>query len=238
MINTSPDADKPIQLYSFATPNGQKASIALEEMGIKYDLHLINIMEGDQNSAEYKKISPNSKIPAIIDPAGDEGKPLYIMESGAILMYLADSQHKAEVTQDTPHSQHFFPKATVERSRVLQWLLFQVGHAGPMFGQFGHFFAHAGNPGDHPYAVDRYLTETQRLLGVMDHQLEHNNFIANDAYSIADMALMPWVDCLDKFYNAGEELQLHKYTHVMRWKDALLQRPAVQKGMNIYQEYM
>lgn len=210
-----------LQLYSLATPNGQKASIALEEMGLEYDAHKIDIMNGDQFTDEFVAINPNSKIPALVDPEGDNGKPLAIMESGAILLYLAEKTGK------------FLPTDTAERSKTLQWLFFQVGGAGPMFGQFGHFFKYAGDKCDHPYPVERYTKETKRLLTVINTQLSKNKFIAGDEYTIADMALAPWVDCLDRFYKGGDVLELNKFEHVNAWLKAFLDRPAVQVGRNV-----
>ncbi len=210
-----------IQLYSLATPNGQKISIALEEMGIPYEPHTINISQGDQFKEDFVKINPNSKIPAIVDTTGDNGKPLNIFESGAILVYLAEKSGK------------FLPQDPVKRSQVLQWLFFQMGGVGPMFGQLGHFTVYAKDPRDHSYAVERYTKESIRLLMVIEKQLEKNQFIAGDEISIADFAIMPWVVCLDKYYNAGERLGLDKFAHIKKWCEKLLTRPAVQKGMKV-----
>jgi len=210
-----------IQLYSLATPNGQKVSVALEEMGIEYDAHTINIQTGDQFTPEFIKINPNSKIPAIVDPVGNHGKPLAIMESGAILIYLAEKSGK------------FLSTDSVLRNQTLQWLFFQVGGIGPMFGQFGHFFKYAKEKCQHSYPVERYTTEVKRLLGVLDKRLEENEYLAGTELSIADFATFPWVVCLDKFYNASEVLALGSFTHVDRWLRSLLDRPKVQVGMNI-----
>lgn len=210
-----------IQLYSLATPNGQKASIALEEMGIDYDAHKIDIMQGDQFSDEFIKINPNSKIPAIVDPEGDNGNPLAIMESGAILLYLAEK------------SGRFLPSEPADRSRVLQWLFFQVGGVGPMFGQFGHFHVYAQEKCEHPYPEERYANETKRLLKVMEKQLEQHKFIAGSEVSIADFATAPWVLCLEKFYKAGERLELDKTPKVMSWAKKLMQRPGFARGMTV-----
>ncbi len=210
-----------IQLYSLATPNGQKVSIALEEMQIPYDAHRIDILNGDQFTDDFKAINPNSKIPAIVDPKGDNGQPLNIMESGAILIYLAD------------RSGLFLPKDGAERSRVLQWLFFQVGSVGPMFGQFGHFYKYAKDKCKDPYPVERYTNETRRLLQVIETQLEKNKFIAGSEYSIADMAIAPWVICLDKFYEANEQLKLSEFKKTSSWIETFTSRPAVQKGMEV-----
>ncbi len=210
-----------IQLYSLATPNGQKVSIALEEMGLEYDAHLINIMQNDQFTDEFIAINPNSKIPAIMDPIGDAGAPLPIMESGAILIYLAEK------------SGQFLPRATAARMQTLQWLMWQMGGCGPMFGQFGHFNVYAPKERDLSYGQERYQKETQRLLAVLDRQLMGREFVIGDQLTIADFAIMPWVVCLDKFYGAAEQLALHNYPQVMRWQAALLDRPAVQVGMKV-----
>ena len=204
-----------IQLYSLATPNGQKVAIALEEMGLEYDAHTIDIMAGDQFTDDFIRINPNSKIPAILD--GDHA----VMESGAILLYLAEKTGK------------FLPKDTFERSRVLQWLFFQMGGPGPMFGQFGHFFKYAKDKCDHPYPVERYTNEAKRLLKVIDTQLSNNSWIAGEEYSIADMALAPWIGALDKAYEAKEHLELDSFTNVNRWLKQFLERPAVKKGIKV-----
>lgn len=210
-----------LQLYSLATPNGQKVSIALEEMGLDYDAHRINIMENDQFTEDFIKINPNSKIPALVDPVGDEGKPLNIMESGAILLYLAEKTGK------------FLPKDRAGRSKALQWLFFQMGGVGPMFGQFGHFYKYAKEKCEHPYPVERYATETKRLLKVMDTQLEKTKFIASDDLSIADFSIAPWVKGLDQFYKASDFLSLNEYKNVSRWMNEIWSRPGFQKGAEV-----
>ena len=210
-----------LQLYSLATPNGQKASIALEEMGLEYVAHRFNIMEGDQFKPEYIKINPNSKIPSLVDPTGDNGKPLAIMESGAILLYLAEKTGK------------FLPTDAKGRSETLLWLFFQVGGAGPMFGQFGHFFVFAGDKCDHPYPTERYTNEAKSLLGVLNNRLEHNQHLAGSEITIADFATAPWVVCLERFYKATDQLELRSFSHVDRWVSEFLNRPAVQKGMEV-----
>jgi GSH-dependent disulfide-bond oxidoreductase len=210
-----------LQLYSLATPNGQKVGIALEEMGLPYEAHLINIMQGDQFTPEFVKINPNSKIPAIVDPVGDHGKPLAIMESGAILLYLAEK------------SGQFLPTDPALRSKVLQWLFFQVGGVGPMFGQFGHFYKFAQEKCDHPYPLERYQSETERLLGVLNTQLEHSAYLAHDEISIADFATLPWVAVLDGFYGATDTLNTKKYTHVQRWLKDCMARPKTQAGIKV-----
>lgn len=212
---------KPIELYSLATPNGQKIGIALEEMEIPYTAHTINIMKGDQHKPEFLAVNPNGKIPAIIDPQGDNGKPLAIFESGAILMHLAKISGK------------FLPQEPKAYSETVQWLFFQVGGVGPMFGQFGHFFKYAGDKCDHPYPLERYKTETIRLLGVIDKHLATRTYLADEQYTIADMATMPWVNGLSVFYKADEILGLNSFKNIERWKKALLDRPKTQKGLKV-----
>lgn len=211
---------KKIQLYSLATPNGQKIGIALEEMGLPYEAHTINIMKGDQFKPEFVKVNPNSKIPAMIDPDGPGGS-LSIFESGAILIYLAEKSGK------------FFPKDPRKRSEVLQWLFFQVGGIGPMFGQFGHFFKYAGDKCDHPYPVDRYATEAKRLLGVLDKHLASHDYLAANEYTIADMATMPWVNGLSVFYKADDRLELDSFKNVKAWVKRILDRPQTAIGMKV-----
>ena len=210
-----------IQLYSLATPNGQKIGIALEEMQIPYEAHTINIMKNEQFTDEFISINPNSKIPAIVDPKANKGEDFPVFESGAILSYLAEKSGK------------FLPSDTFKKNEVLQWLYFQVGGVGPMFGQFGHFYKYAKDKCDHPYPLKRYSDETKRLLKVMDTRLSKTSHIAGDELSIADFATMPWVVCLDKFYEASDHLGLKEFKNVNRWTKELLDRPAVQKGMNV-----
>lgn len=210
-----------LQLYSLATPNGQKISIALEEMGLAYDSHTIDIMKGDQFTKEFIAINPNSKIPALVDPIGDHGKPLAIFESGAILVYLAEKSGK------------FLPKDIVGRTNVMQWLFFQMGGVGPMFGQFGHFYKYGKDKCDHPYPVERYATETQRLLGVIETQLSKSEFIAGEEISIADFAIYPWVRGLSAFYEADDRLDLSSFAKVSDWRGKIDKRPLVDKALNV-----
>jgi GST-like protein len=212
---------KPIELYSLGTPNGQKVSIALEEMDLPYNAHKINIMEGDQFKPEFIKINPNSKIPAIVDPQGPDGKPLSIMESGAILIYLGQKSKK------------FYPEDPRLQSEVLQWLFFQMGGIGPMFGQFGHFYKYAKEKCDHPYPLERYTNEAKRLLKVLDTRLEGRQYLVGEQYTIADMAIMPWVRCLDVFYNGKEQLGLDQFKNVNAWVDHLMKRPKTARGMEV-----
>ncbi len=212
-------SNKKIQLYSLATPNGQKISIALEEMELEYDAHLIDIRKDQQFSDEFIKINPNSKIPAIVDPTGDNGNPLPIMESGAILIYLAEK------------SGQFLPVDKTKRIQTIQWLMWQMAGLGPMFGQFGHFTVYADKERDLSYGIERYTKEAKRLLKVLDTQLHNKDYIIGDELTIADFAICPWVICLDTFYNAKETLELNSYKNITRWQEKLLQRPAFQRGL-------
>ena len=208
-----------IQLYSLATPNGQKVSVALEEMGLEYEATRIDIMAGDQFAEEFIKVNPNSKIPAIVDPTGADGESLAIMESGAILLHLAEKTGK------------FLPGDTRKRSECLQWLFWQMAGLGPMFGQFGHFMRYAPKERDLSYGQERYTKEAKRLLAVLEKQLEGGDYVVGDELTIADFAIMPWVVCLDKFYQASETLDLASYKNISAWVEKLLARPAVQRGM-------
>jgi len=210
-----------IQLYSLATPNGQKVSIVLEEMGIEYDAHKIDITEGDQFKPEFVEINPNSKIPAIVDPNGPHGDKHSIMESGAILIYLAEKSGK------------FYPKDERARSETLQWLFFQMASVGPMFGQFGHFYKYASDKCDHPYPKERYTKETKRLLEVIDKKLDDTTYIAGNELTIADFAIFPWVLCLDEFYEAGEHLDLESFKNISKWVAEIKERPAVKTGLKV-----
>lgn len=213
--------DKAIQLYSLPTPNGVKVSIALEELGLDYEAHRINFSDNDQKTDEFLSLNPNGKIPAIIDPNGPDGKPLGLFESGAILLYLAEKEDK------------LLPKNKVDRLKTLQWLFFQMGGIGPMFGQFGHFYKYAADQVKDPYPQNRYLNETKRLLKVLDQQLENKKWLVAETYTIADISIFPWVRTLDAFYEAADILELKSYKNVMAWLERALSRPAVQKGISI-----
>jgi GST-like protein len=195
--------------YTFTTPNGRKISIILEELGLEYTVHKIDITKGEQFTSEYIAINPNSKIPAIVDQDND----LALFESGAILLYLAEKTSK------------LLPKATKARFQVIEWLMFQMGGIGPMFGQYNHFNHYA--PEKIAYAIDRYRQETLRLYGVLDIQLAKSEYISND-YSIADIAIYPWIAAHEFM-----ELSLDEYPNLQRWYELLKQRPAVAKGMTI-----
>lgn len=213
---------QPIQLYSLNTPNGQKVSIALEELGLEYDYHRIDIGAGDQFKPEFLAINPNNKIPAITDPDGPDGKPLNIFESGAILLHLAEKTGK------------LLPVDPRLRSEAIQWLFFQMGGVGPMFGQLGHFFKYATDKCDHPYPVERYTNEAKRLLGVLDKRLEGRKYLAGDDYSIADIATFPWVNCLEEFYGVAEQVGLDDFGNVKAWRALCNARPAVARSRALY----
>lgn len=193
--------EHPLQLYSLGTPNGQKITVLLEELGLAYDFFAVNILQQENFSSGFLRISPNEKIPALVDKDGPEGREFSVFESGAIMLYLLDK------VPDSP----LLPKDTAARSKVMQWLMWQMGSA-PYLGQFGHFFKYA--PEKIPYAIDRYTMEAKRLLDVLDKQLGRGEFVAGDAYSVADIAIYPWIQCLDKFYSAREVLALDEYKNV------------------------
>jgi len=203
-----------IDLYTFTTPNGRKASIMLEETGLDYTTHVIDIRKGEQFTTEFVAINPNSKIPAIVDR--DTG--VSVFESGAILIYLAEKTGR------------FLPADGVGRSQTLQWLMFQMGGIGPMFGQMNHFRHFAPEP--IPYGIERYTNEAQRLLGVLDKQLSTHPYMAGEEYTIADMATLPWVS---SYQVMGEKsgLTLDPFPQVKRWHDQLMERPGVQRGMKV-----
>jgi GST-like protein len=210
-----------IQLYSLPTPNGVKVSIALEETGLAYEPHLVSFDRNDQMSPEFLSLNPNNKIPAIIDPNGPDGKPLPLFESGAILLYLADK------------SGQLIPKDAAGRYETIQWLMFQMGGIGPMFGQVGFFHKFAGKDFEDKRPRDRYINESKRLLGVLDQRLQGRKWIMGDEYTIADIAIFPWVRNLVNFYGAGELVEFHQFSNVQRVLAAFLDRPAVVRGLEI-----
>jgi GSH-dependent disulfide-bond oxidoreductase len=212
-----------LQLYSLNTPNGVKVSIMLEEAGLPYEAHLVNFETHDQSSAEFRSLNPNGRIPAILDPNGPGGKPLALFESGAILIYLADKTGK------------FVPQDPAARYQTLQWLMFQMGGIGPMFGQVGFFHKFAGKDYEDKRPRDRYVAEAKRLLGVLDAQLDGRSWLIGEEYTIADIATFPWVRNLNGFYEAGELVGFNNYRHVKRALEAFLARPAVQRGLYIPQ---
>ncbi|MGO4852509.1 glutathione S-transferase family protein [Phaeovulum sp. W22_SRMD_FR3] len=207
-----------IQLYSLPTPNGVKISIALEEMGLAYEPHLVNFATNDQTSPEFLSLNPNNKIPAIIDPNGPDGAPLPLFESGAILVYLAEKSGK------------LMPAA--QRYEILQWVMFQMGGLGPMFGQLGFFHHFAGKEIEDPRPKERYRAEAARLLKVLDGALEGKDWLAGD-YSIADIAIGPWLNTLTGFYGAGEIVGFDALKNVPAYLARFLARPAVQRGLKI-----
>ena len=202
-----------LDLYTWSTSNGRKVSVMLEELGLAYRVHAIDIGKGDQFTPAYVAINPNSKIPAIVDTDGPDGKPITLFESGAILIYLAEKTGR------------FLPKAPRGRYEVFQWLMFQMGGVGPMFGQAHHFRRSA--PEQVPYGVERYTKETRRLYGVMDRRLGESAYLAGD-YSIADIATFPWISRHD-----WQGVELSEFPSVKRWFDGIAARPAVARGMAV-----
>ena len=208
-----------IDLYYAPTPNGWKITIMLEEAQMDYKVIPVNLGAGDQFKPEFLKISPNNRMPAIVDSDGPGGEEISVFESGAILLYLGEKSGK------------FFPQSDKERIKVLEWLFWQIGGLGPMAGQVSHFVNYAPNfPGDHSYSEKRYKNEYDRLLGVMNMVLEEREFLAGD-YSIADMASFPWVTAYKRY-----EVDLDSFKNVRRWFDAIKSRPAVRKGMDVGKE--
>ena len=204
----------PIDVYSWPTPNGHKVHIMLEECGLPYRAHPVNIGKGEQFDPAFLAISPNNKIPAITDPAGPDGQPISLFESGAILVYLAGKTGQ------------LLPAGDRARYEVLQWLMFQMGGVGPMLGQAHHFRIYA--PEKIGYAIERYSNEAKRLYGVIDKRLAGSRFIAGDSYSIADIAIFPW---LRSWENQG--IVLADYPHLKTWFDGIAARPAVQRGVQV-----
>ena len=210
-----------LQLYSLPTPNGVKVSIMLEETGLPYEVHLVNFQSNDQTSPEFLSLNPNNKIPAILDPHGPGGKPLALFESGAILIYLAEKTGQ------------LLPQDAAGRYETIQWLMFQMGGIGPMFGQLGFFNKFAGKDYEDKRPRDRYVAEARRLLGVLNHRLENRSWIMGDTYTIADIAIFPWVRNLIGFYEAGELVGIDDFPNVTRVLATFVARPAVVKGLEI-----
>ena len=200
-----------IELYTWATPNGRKASVMLEETGLPYTEHAVNISKGEQFNPDFLKISPNNRIPAIVDPDGPDGKPVSVFETGAILVYLGEKTGK------------FIPTDARKRIATFEWLMWQMGGFGPMLGQAHHFL---GLDTEVPYGNERYVKESKRLYGVMDRRLEDNEYLAGDEYTIADIACYPWAH-----RHPRHKVDLNEFTNVQRWYDSIGARPAVQKGM-------
>ncbi|MES2018412.1 MAG: glutathione S-transferase C-terminal domain-containing protein [Pseudomonadota bacterium] len=212
-----------LQLYSLPTPNGVKVSIMLEECALPYEPHLVRFDTEDQLSPEFMSLNPNNKIPAIIDPNGPDGQALALFESGAILLYLAEKTGQC------------LPPDAAGRYEALQWLMFQMGGIGPMFGQVGFFVKFAGKEYEDKRPRDRYVAEARRLLRVLDQHLATRQWMAGGQYTIADIAIFPWVNNLITFYGAGELVGMADFVHLQRVLDVFLARPAVQRGLQIPQ---
>lgn len=210
-----------LQLYSLTTPNGVKVSIMLEEIGLPYEAHRVSFDSNDQLSPEFLSLNPNNKIPAILDPNGPNGQPLALFESGAILIYLAEKTGQ------------LLPQDAAGRYECIQWLMFQMGGVGPMFGQLGFFHKFAGKDIEDPRPRERYIAEAKRLLGVLEQRLDGRAWIMGDEYSIADIALFPWVRTLVDFYAAGDLVEFQRFPNVERVLQAFLARPAVVRGLEI-----
>ena len=208
-----------IQLYSLNTPNGVKASIMLEETGLPYEPHLVDITNDESHTPEFLSINPNGKIPAIIDPDGPGGEPLALFESGAILLYLADK------------SGQFIPADPARRWETIQWVFFQMASIGPMFGQLGFFHKFGGHEIEDKRPVQRYARESKRLLGIVERRLEGREWIMGDEYTIADISILGWIRNLIGPYEAGELVEYERLTNVPRWLERWLARPAVQSGI-------
>jgi GSH-dependent disulfide-bond oxidoreductase len=210
-----------LQLYSLPTPNGVKVSIMLEEIGLPYEVHLVDFGRNDQKTPEFLSLNPNGKIPAILDPDGPGGKPLPLFESGAILQYLAEKTGK------------LLPQDAARRYQTIQWLHFQMGGIGPMFGQVGFFHKFAGKEYEDKRPLERYVDESRRLLGVMEAHLAGRQWVMDDEYTIADISMLGWVRNLIGFYGAGELVEFSQFKAVATWLERGLARPAVQRGLNI-----
>lgn len=210
-----------LQLYSLPTPNGVKVSILLEELGLPYEVHRIGFENNDQTSPAFLSLNPNNKIPAILDPDGPGGQPLPLFESGAILLYLAEKTGR------------FIPTDPAQRYQAIQWVMFQMGGIGPMFGQLGFFHKFAGKDNEDKRPRDRYVAECRRLLGVLDGHLANRQWMLGENYSIADIAIFPWVRTLDGFYEAGDLVGFSDFQNVARVLDAFIRRPAVVRGLEI-----
>jgi GST-like protein len=210
-----------LQLYSLPTPNGVKVSILLEELGLPYEAHLVSFETNDQMSPEFLALNPNNKIPAILDPNGPDGQPLALFESGAILLYLAEKTGQ------------FIPQDAARRYETIQWLMWQMGGVGPMFGQLGFFHKFAGKDYEDKRPRDRYVAEAKRLLAVLEQRLTGRTWIMGDDYTIADIAIFPWVRNLVGFYGAGDLVGIQDFAQVRRALDAFVARPAVVRGLAI-----
>ena len=210
-----------LQLYSLPTPTGVKASILLEEIGLPYEAHLVSFETNDQMSPAFLALNPNNKIPAILDPNGPDGQPLALFESGAILLYLAEK------------TGHCIPQDAAARYETIQWVMFQMGGVGPMFGQLGFFTKFAGKDFEDKRPRDRYVAESKRLLGVLNQRLANRTWMMGEQYTIADIAIFPWVRNLLGHYDAGDLVGITDFPHVTRALAEFLKRPAVQRGLVI-----
>ena len=210
-----------LQLYSLPTPNGVKVSIALEELGLPYEPHLVNFETNDQTSPEFLSLNPNNKIPAILDPNGPGDQPLALFESGAILLYLADKTGQ------------LIPQDAAARYETIQWVMWQMGGLGPMLGPLGFFHKFAGKDFEDKRPRDRYVAESKRLLGVLNQRLAGRQWVMGDQYTITDIAILPWVRNLIGFYGAGDLVEFDQFTELKRVLDVFVARPAVAKGLNI-----
>jgi GST-like protein len=216
-----PEHPDRLQLYSLPTPNGVKVSMMLEETGLPYEPHRVSFETNDQMTPEFLSLNPNNKIPAILDPNGPGGKPLPLFESGAILIYLAEKTGK------------LMPQDSAGRYQTVQWLMFQMGGVGPMFGQVGFFNKFAGRTFEDKRPLDRYVGESKRLLGVLNHRLADRAWITGDDFTIADIATFPWINNLIGFYEAGDLVGIADFPHVGRALGSFMARPAVIKGLTI-----
>jgi GSH-dependent disulfide-bond oxidoreductase len=210
-----------IQLYSLNTPNGVKASIMLEETGLAYEPHLVDITKNESHTPEFRSLNPNAKIPAIIDPSGPGGKPLGLFESGAILIYLSDKTGK------------FVPSDAAQRYETIAWLMWQMGGIGPMFGQVGFFNKFAGKAYEDKRPLERYVAESRRLLAIMEERLKDREWIMGDDYTIADISMLGWVRNLITFYEARDLVEFDALHAVPAWLERCLARPAVKRGLEI-----
>jgi GSH-dependent disulfide-bond oxidoreductase len=215
---THPDR---IQLYSYPTSNGVKISIMLEELGLPYEAHFVDLTRSETWMPQFLSLNPNGKIPAIIDPNGPEGRPLALFESGAILLYLADKTGR------------LLPTSPNERYEAIQWMFFQMANVGPMFGQFGYFYKFAGREIEDKRPLERYRAETQRLRGVVEERLQGRPWIMGEHYTIADIALIGWIRSINVSLNAGAIVQFDTLKNVPEWLGRCLERPAVQRGLNV-----
>ncbi len=210
-----------LQLYSMPTPNGVKIPIMLEEIGLPYEAHKVDFAKDEQNSPAFLSLNPNNKIPAILDPDGPDGQPLALFESGAILLYLAEKSGK------------LIPQDAAGRYRVIQWVMFQIGGVGPMFGQLGFFVKFAGKDYEDKRPRDRYVAESRRLLGVIDAQLAQHTWIAGNDFTIADIAVFPWINGLLNFYEVEDLIGAEDFGNVRDALERFLARPSVRKGLKI-----